>query len=133
MRLLVVFIFLVKVAYAADAGVVQRLDGDGWLLATDARNAGIVQRWFESPPATGAVRVRVPSVIQEGFPGYHGVAWYWRDVPALPKPPAGQRLILRFRQVDYLAEVWLNGRRVGSHEGGEGEFEFDVSDVAEFD
>jgi beta-glucuronidase len=38
-----------------------------------------------------------------------------------------QRAFLRFNSVNYLAEVWLNGRLVGSHEGGHLPFEFDVT------
>ena len=37
--------------------------------------------------------------------------------------------MLRFWAVDYLAEVWLNGRRVGAHEGGETPFVLDVTDA----
>jgi beta-galactosidase/beta-glucuronidase len=45
--------------------------------------------------------------------------------PANPYP-AG-RYVLRFWQVDYLAEVWLNGMSVGGHEGGETPFVLDVT------
>ena len=62
----------------------------------------------------------MPWIIQEAFPGYHGVAWYWRDFNAPANPHAGGRYLLRFWAVDYLAEVWLNGVHVGGHEGGEG-------------
>ena len=54
------------------------LDGD-WLLATDPSNQGVAQKWFEHPVAQ-AKRTRVPWIIQDAFPAYHGVAWYWRRV-----------------------------------------------------
>jgi hypothetical protein len=41
---------------------------------------------------------------------------------------AGDRFALRFGAVNYLAEVWLNGKAVGTHEGGYTPFELDVSD-----
>ena len=46
-------------------------------------------------------------IIQDAFPGYHGVAWYWKEfeAPAVPEP--GGRMLLRFWQVDYKADVWL--------------------------
>ena len=40
-------------------------------------------------------------------------------------------LILSFGAVDYHATVWINGRRVGEHEGGYLPFEFDISAVVQ--
>ena len=40
----------------------------------------------------------------------------------------GERVLLHFGAVDQIAEVILNGRSVGSHEGGYLEFSFDVTD-----
>ena len=94
------------------------LDGPAWLLAPDPANGGREQRWWEKP-AAGAKATPVPWIIQEVFPGYHGVAWYWRDFVAPANPHADGRYLLRFWQVDYLADVWLNGVHVGRHEGGE--------------
>jgi len=39
------------------------------------------------------------------------------------------RFLLHFGAVDQEAEVWLNGERIGSHEGGYLEFSFDVTDT----
>jgi hypothetical protein len=69
----------------------------------------------------------VPWIIQDPFPGYHGVAWYWRDFPAPVNPHPRGRYLLRFWAVDYTAEVWLNGLAVGKHEGGETPFLLDVT------
>jgi len=100
--------------------LVQSLDGE-WLLATDPKNEGRDQRWFKSPRPE-AVTAKVPWIIQDAFPGYHGVAWYWREFvpPANPNPDG--RCLLRFWGVDFSAEVWLNGLSVGRHEGGETPF-----------
>ncbi len=107
---------------------VRSLDGNDWLLATDAKNVGRAEKWFEAP-RPGAARVEVPWIIQDAFPGYHGVVWYWREFAAARHPRGDGRWILRFWAVDYRADVWLNGREVGSHEGGEGMFELDVTDA----
>ncbi len=40
----------------------------------------------------------------------------------------GLRAWLRFGSVNYLAEVWLNGELLGSHEGGHLPFEFEVTE-----
>jgi len=105
---------------------VKLLDGT-WLLATDAKNVGRREGWF-SQPAPGAKPAKVPWIMQGNFPGYHGVAWYWRQFDAPANPHRHGRYLLRFWQVDYLAEVWLNGAPVGRHEGGETPFVLDVTD-----
>ncbi len=71
----------------------------------------------------------VPWIIQDAFPGYHGVAWYWKEFDAPAEVPDDDRFLLRFWQVDYKADVWLNDSFIGSHEGGESPFVFDVTDA----
>jgi len=110
------------------ASTVVSLDGNGWRLATDPQNVGREQRWFETPRPE-AKPTKVPWIIQDAFPGYHGVAWYWRDFTAPVNGSAGGRYLLRFGAVDYLADVWLNGKHVGGHEGAEGVFVLDVTDA----
>ncbi|MBC8871484.1 MAG: glycoside hydrolase family 2 [Planctomycetes bacterium] len=107
---------------------VTSLDGDEWLLATDPQNVGREEKWWGGP-RPDAKPTRVPWIIQEIFPGYHGVAWYWRDVKVLPNPHSQGRYVLRFWMVDYLADVWMNGTHIGTHEGGEDMFTLDVTDV----
>ncbi|MBI4550700.1 MAG: hypothetical protein HY710_00385, partial [Candidatus Latescibacteria bacterium] len=103
------------------------LDGD-WLLATDPENAGIAQQWWAGP-TPDAKQTPVPWIIQDAFPGYHGVAWYWRDFVPPDNPHEHGRSLLRFWAVDYKADVWLNGVPVGGHEGGETPFILDVTDA----
>ncbi len=65
--------------------------------------------------------------MQDALPGYHGVAWYWREFAAPDNPLPGRRCLLRFGAVNYKADVWLNGTYLGGDEGGEMPFEFDVT------
>lgn len=104
------------------------LDGNHWQLATDPQNVGREQEWYQAPRPE-AKPTKVPWIIQEAFPAYHGVAWYWRDFDAPANPHPGGRYLLRFWAIDYLADVWLNGKHVGSHEGAEGMFVLDVTDA----
>ncbi|MBM3238879.1 hypothetical protein FJZ31_21520 [Candidatus Poribacteria bacterium] len=120
----------------------QSLNGQ-WLLATDPQNVGKEKRWFEGGPIAGAQDSTVPGIIQQTFPGYHGVVWYWRTLtPTSPLTPllkleergiGGEkergRYLLRFWAVDYLTDVWLNGIYVGGHEGGETPFVLDVTNA----
>lgn len=114
-------------ARSVGSAVVRSLDGS-WTLAPDPKNVGRLARWWENPVA-GAKPTQVPWIIQEVIRGYHGVAWYWRDFVAPPNPHRQGRYLLRFWAVDYLAEVWLNGVRVGEHEGGEDPFVLDVTEA----
>ena len=102
------------------------LDGEGWLLATDSKNIGREGKWFNARTAD-AKPTKVPWIIQDAFTNYHGVAWYWRDFTAPVNPHDNGRFILRFGAVDYLAEVWVNGVRIGQHEGAEDPFELDAT------
>lgn len=56
---------------------------------------------------------------------YKGLVWYQRRFDAAPTP--GKRQFLRFGAVDYAAEVWLNGARIGRHEGGFTPFALEVT------
>ena len=56
----------------------------------------------------------------------NGVAWYRRHFAYTPGSHAGTA-ILHFGAVDYFAQVWLNGHKLGDHEGGYLPFEFDVT------
>lgn len=97
----------------------------GWSVGTDPDNIG-KDSGYPLSPTESARPAEVPSAIQKRFPEYCGVAWYWCRFDCLIG--GGDRLILRFGVVDYMAEVWLNGSCLGSYEGGETAFEFDVTD-----
>jgi beta-glucuronidase len=56
---------------------------------------------------------------------YKGLVWYQKRFDAAIKP--GERQFLRFGAADYAADVWLNGKKVGRHEGGFTPFAFEVT------
>ncbi|HVW59020.1 MAG TPA: glycoside hydrolase family 2 TIM barrel-domain containing protein, partial [Puia sp.] len=62
--------------------------------------------------------------------GPDSVLWYHRrfDIPAGWKK-GGQRIILHFEAVDWQAKLWVNGKRVGEHNGGYDAFSFDITDA----
>lgn len=58
---------------------------------------------------------------------HSGAAWYRLSLPS-PDIPSDGVVRLHFQGVDYAADVWLNGRHLGFHEGRFAPFAFDVSD-----
>ena len=54
-----------------------------------------------------------------------GTVWYRRTF----NRPKGDRVILHFGAVDWRSKVWVNGKEVGTHEGGFDAFKFDVTDA----
>ncbi len=57
---------------------------------------------------------------------YDGLAWYRRKF-IISASARDAHLRLRFDAVFYRATVWLNGERLGTHDGGYTPFEFDVT------
>jgi len=74
--------------------------------------------------------IKVPSHwIMDGFDSRTGTGGYRRRLQ-IPASFRGRRIKLVFDGVYSGAEVWLNGTRVGSHEGGFSPFEIDVTNAA---
>jgi Glycosyl hydrolases family 2, sugar binding domain/Glycosyl hydrolases family 2, TIM barrel domain/Glycosyl hydrolases family 2 len=99
------------------------LDGT-WQVVFDDKNEGKRKRFFEKMPKGKAIDV--PGVWEEVRPMYDGAGWYQRKFTVKPEWKK-QAIRLRFDAVNYLAEVYLNGKRIGMHEGGYTPFEFDVT------
>jgi len=53
--------------------------------------------------------------------------WYKRTF-SLPETWKGKRVLLHFEACDYKTTAWLNGKKVGEHEGGYTPFTFDLTD-----
>lgn len=104
-------------------------------------------------PPTGTwdpVAIRIPSPWNvnsfsrsdggdfECFPSYPKAweevqaAWHRRTF-TLPASMRGKALFLRFEAVHYRADVYVNGRKAGSHEGGFTPFELSITDLVSFD
>jgi hypothetical protein len=59
---------------------------------------------------------------------YEGYGWYRKHF-AVPKEGQGKRISLEFDGAFQVAEVFVNGKRVGEHKGGYTGFTFDVTDA----
>ena len=100
-----------------------------WDLAFDPEGQGSQTGWAGG--FAGGRPVAVPASWNDQFEDwrdYLGPTWYQThfDLP-WGWDATRQRFMLRFNSVNYLADVWLNGVRLGQHEGGHLPFEFDVT------
>lgn len=88
-----------------------------WSFRLDPADEGPGRGWCCGVPDT--VPVGVPGSWNDQVPGARdelGPAWYERR---FEPPPVGDRpAAIRFGSVVYAAEAWLNGERLGEHEGG---------------
>jgi beta-mannosidase len=102
-----------------------------WAYRTDPQDTGLEQKRHDpGHDVSDWKTMEVPCnwyLTEVG--DYDGVVWFRRSF-TVPGEMKGRRLSLRFRAVDYIAKVWLNGIYLGSHEGYFTPFEFDVTDVA---
>ena len=109
------------------------LDGT-WAYAIDPDASGEVLGWHERGLDTSSWReMQLPTNWYLTEVGDHfGTIWFRRSF-RVPQELRDQRLFLRFGGVDYVADVWLNGDYLGSHEGMFAPFEFDVTDMVDPD
>ncbi len=116
------------------------LDGAGWQLVGLAPGQG-EKLGIPSDPsrANGAIATSVPNNVQlaiglrDPYSQDRELAeinrkewWYLRSFPS-PKFGPQQKVTLAFDGVDYFADIWLNGQKLGSHEGAFTAFSFDVT------
>ena len=68
----------------------------------------------------------MPYFLEEQF--YTGFGWY-RKMITIPESSEGKQFFLEFDGVFQVAEVFVNGQKVGMHRGGYTGFSFDITDV----
>ena len=105
-----------------------------WQFRFDGQDQGIREGW-EKPDATGFDRtIVVPFPWESELSEIHQpkgapkIGWYRRKFTVPKDFPADQRIWLRFEAVDWRADIWVGGRKVGEHEGGYTPFAFDITD-----
>ena len=59
---------------------------------------------------------------------YLGLAWYVTRT-YVPSAWQGQRVFIRVGSANYFGTVYVNGQKVGSHEGGHLPFAFEITDI----
>jgi beta-galactosidase len=103
----------------------QRLNSDWRFTLNDV--AGAEQSGFDD---SGWQTVTLPhcwgwAEAQAGKDYYRGPGWYRRELAVIAQP--GKRYFLRFEAASLVADVYLNGKKLGEHRGGFGAFCFEIT------
>ncbi len=102
-----------------------------WLNLNGVWQFGIAPRAQATPPVFEG-EILVPFAIEAALSGVRRSLqpeerlWY-RCIFEVPPAWEGKRVLLHFGAVDWEAEIWVNGYRVGSHQGGYLPFVFDIT------
>ncbi|MFN2462578.1 MAG: hypothetical protein ABR573_01580 [Candidatus Dormibacteria bacterium] len=99
---------------------------EGWRCSRFALGEGEEQGFHRSQEPRGSWAVPEQLTLR-GRPG-DSAAWYRSE---FTQPGWGERTLLRFDGAFTAANVWLNGRLLGSHFGFPGHFGFDISSFLE--
>lgn len=99
-----------------------------WQYAILPKNEG------DAIPASFQGTILVPYAVESSLSGVgkrvgkDDVLWYNRTIE-VPAAMRKGRLLLHFGGVDWAAQVYVNGKKAGSHEGGYDAFTLDITDA----
>jgi hypothetical protein len=86
----------------------------------------------ENKPSAFSGKILVPFAVESALSGVSktvgkdSLLWY-RTTFILPSSMNGKNVLLHFGAVDWEAEVYVNGQKVGTHQGGYDPFSFNIS------
>lgn len=91
-----------------------------------------IQPAFDRPPKTWESGLLVPFPVESMLSGVakkvgpDNKLWYHKKF-SVPADWKGQHVLLHFEAVDWQTTVWVNGKELGTHEGGYDAFSFDIT------
>lgn len=107
------------------------LDGT-WFLKDDPTNIGNAARYQSLKNFASWKKITVPNAFNAGDASeasYTGsIAWYATQFKR-PAGPRGANWIIQFNSANLRADVYLNGRKIGKHTGGNIPFEVPASSM----
>ena len=92
----------------------------------------ILPKQEEAVPAAFTGKILVPFAVESALSGVgktvgkDSVLWYQRNI-SLPASFKNNHVLLHFGAVDWLCDVYVNGKKAGTHQGGYDPFSFDIT------
>src|SRR5882762_1914034 len=87
------------------------------------------QFWFDQPDSSrGRREILVPfswGAPLSGVPDSGDIGWYARDI-TVPEAWRGRRIFVVFGAADWHTTAWLDGQKLGEHQGGYTPFSFEL-------
>lgn len=86
----------------------------------------------QTPPAVFDGQILVPYAVESALSGVGKMVgkdqllWY-KNIITFPSLKKDEQLLLHFGAVDWQCDVYVNGSKVGSHEGGSDPFSFNIT------
>ena len=120
-------------AVTVDGAVGRYLLDGAWRIRLDPKDRGVGKKWFKQTVTRNWKPVTVPNAWNAGdfspasMAG--GIAWYRKEFK-LPSADTALAWLVRFESTRYRVTVWLNGHRVGHHDGGYVPFELRLRKLA---
>lgn len=118
-----------------DSATRERKSLDGlWRFRLDKDGEGFEDKWFDEP-LPDAEWMAVPAsfndlVTDAKERNFHGDIWYQRTA-RVPKGWTDDQINLYFSSATHFATVWVNGKELGTHQGGYLPFQFNITDLVE--
>jgi beta-galactosidase/beta-glucuronidase len=85
-------------------------------------------------PSSFQGNILVPFAVESALSGVgktvgkDSILWYQKDITVMAKRK-GKRILLHFGAVDWRSDIYVNGKKIGRHEGGYDPFTFDITDA----
>ncbi|MCK4579348.1 MAG: glycoside hydrolase family 2 [Candidatus Marinimicrobia bacterium] len=104
-----------------------------WEFQFDKKNHGIEKRWSSGTTAFDKT-ITVPFSWGSKLSGVKDeadIGWYSRSIQ-IPESWKGKRVFLVIGACDWRTTAWIDGKKLGEHQGGYTPFEFDLSASIEY-
>lgn len=110
----------------------QNLNGI-WQFAFDFGKSGLDRKWYEEGPFDQVINVPFcpeSSLSGIGYTDFMPAVWYRRTI-VISDQQLKHCIKLHFGAVDYNSQIFINGKLVGSHQGGYAPFSFEINSFLE--
>ena len=110
-----------------------------WKIVKDPKTIGKIEGWQKGIPQDAEIKdFKICKALDlddwtmnysyaQAFPSYHGMVWFYKELPQLPKRADDEIILIEFERAGYLCEVFVNGEFLGEHRHHEERFSYDIT------